>query len=105
MNPIALIFSGIQLVTDLVTATGRLRRAEREIERDADPQPPAVPPAPPPLGSGYPEALAYLRGRDDTTAQREEQARAGAALDRFARDAAASEEGEAEKPTGEGSAP
>jgi hypothetical protein len=99
MGIVSLILGGIETVTELVTATGRLRKAARELERDGGPQPTALPPAPPPLGSGYPEAVAYLRGRDDASAQREEQLRAQEAFDRFARDAAAGDEAEAEKPT------
>jgi len=109
----ALVLGGIELVTQLVSATARLRKAEREGDEAA--QPPAYPGTrpqlprpvpPPPLGhSGYPEALAYVSGRDDANREREEQERAKAALKDFARQAAHPDDaGEPEKPT-EGETP
>ena len=87
--------SAVDAVTTLLSATARLKRAEASTE----PPPRPMPPPPRPLGhSGYPEALAYVRGRDDAAYQREQQERAGAAFDDFARRVAASDDTPPEDP-------
>lgn len=106
MNPLPLIFAAVNAVTTLLSATARLKRAEAASEppgpacpsgRPQLPRP--MPPPPRPLGhSGYPEALAYVRGRDDAAYQREQQERAGAAFDDFARRVAASDDTPPEDP-------
>jgi len=90
----AAILGAFESVTLIVSATRRLIKAATETE------PTILPPAPPPLGSGYPEALAYVRGRDDEAVRREEQERLGRGLEEFARKAAESD-GEPEKPIDE----
>jgi hypothetical protein len=93
MSILVAILEGIEAATALVSATKRLERAARATE------PPKAPKPPPPLGSGYPEAMAYIRGRDDEAARREEHERLGRAFEDFARKAASADEAEAEKPT------
>lgn len=100
MGAIGLLFEAIEGVAMLVSATRRLRKAEREVEV-AETSAPVVPPPPPP--DPGPEAIAYVRGRDDATRAREQQESARAALEEFARRAAMGDEGEAEKPTEGGS--
>lgn len=109
MNPITLIFTAVDAVTTLLSATARLKRAEAETDpplgpacpsgRPQLPRPLPPPPPPRPLGhSGYPEALAYVRGRDDANRERQEQERAGTAFDDFARRVAASDDTPPEDP-------
>lgn len=106
MSPIGFIFAAVDAVTTLLSATARLKRAAAASEPppgpacpSGRPQLPRPLPPPRPLGhSGYPEALAYVRGRDDAAYQREQQERAGAAFDDFARRVAASDDTPPEDP-------
>ena len=95
MGVLGLFFGALEGVAVLVSATRRLCKAEREIDA-AETSAPVVPPPPDPQR----EAVAYVRGRDDATRAREQQERAKAALDEFAKRAAMAEDArEAEKPT------
>lgn len=94
MGALGLLFEALEGVAVLVSATRRMRKAERDIDA-AETSAPVVPPPPDPQR----EAVAYVNGRDDATRAREQQERAKAAFDEFARRAAMGDEGEAEKPT------
>jgi len=103
MNPITIILAAVEGLTTMLSATARLKRAAAASEPPQAGTLPihgSPPPPPRPLGhSGYPEALAYVRGRDDAAYQREQQQRTRAAFDDFARRAAAADDGPPEEPT------
>jgi hypothetical protein len=100
MSWVRTALEAIAALTGLTTATTRLVEAAKASE-----PPPPEPEAPPPLGSGAPDALSYMRGRNDEQhrqAQRERQQRSAK---RLHEQAAEGEPGEAEQPSDGGTPP